>query len=157
MFKSWLKHALAFLGILIAAWLALAIWEGYKIERGRDAVQALADAMKQEQEENYQRAMADTYGGKTPQETLRMYIDAVEKGDYELASKYFVFEHQEKWRSELIEINRVNKIAEFVDPLREALESTGEYSYDKKQYFYDNPVGIDFILYPNGIWKILEI
>ena len=91
MFKSWLKHALAFLGILIVVLLALAIWEGYKIERQRDAVLGISDALKREQEENYRRAMTDTYGGKTPQETLRMYIDAVEKGDYELASKYFVF------------------------------------------------------------------
>ena len=31
----------------------------------------------------------DTYGGKTPQETLEMFIDALKKGDIELASKYF--------------------------------------------------------------------
>ena len=35
------------------------------------------------------KIVADTYGGKTPQETLDMFISAVEKGDYELASKYF--------------------------------------------------------------------
>jgi len=34
----------------------------------------------------------DTYGGKTPQETLDMFIDALKKGDIELASRYFAFE-----------------------------------------------------------------
>ena len=31
----------------------------------------------------------DVYGGKTPEETFDMYIDALKKGDLELASKYF--------------------------------------------------------------------
>ena len=46
---------------------------------------------------------ADTYGGKTPQETLDMFISAVEKGDYELASKYFVVERQNKELEDLRE------------------------------------------------------
>ncbi|MFH0806723.1 MAG: hypothetical protein V1885_03310 [Candidatus Brennerbacteria bacterium] len=32
---------------------------------------------------------ADTYGGATPQETLDLFVDALRKGDIELASKYF--------------------------------------------------------------------
>ena len=31
----------------------------------------------------------DSYGGKTPEETLTMYIDALKAGDIELASKYY--------------------------------------------------------------------
>ncbi len=43
-----------------------------------------------EQEAKYVAAMtADTYGGKTPQETLDLFVDALRKGDVELASKYF--------------------------------------------------------------------
>ena len=32
----------------------------------------------------------DTYGGKTPEETYDMFLDALRKGDTTLASKYFV-------------------------------------------------------------------
>src|SRR6266403_2009295 len=32
----------------------------------------------------------DPYGGATPEETLKLFIDALEKKDYALASKYFV-------------------------------------------------------------------
>jgi len=32
----------------------------------------------------------DTYGGKTPEETLNLFIEALKKEDLELASKYFV-------------------------------------------------------------------
>ena len=40
----------------------------------------------------------DKYGGVTPEETFNMFIVALEKGDVELASKYFVLNKQEQWR-----------------------------------------------------------
>ncbi len=41
-------------------------------------------------QEEYESAMrADTYGGKTPEETIELLISALEKDDIELASKYF--------------------------------------------------------------------
>ena len=43
----------------------------------------------------------DTYGGKTPEETYDMFLDALRKGDTELASKYFVVDDQEKWAKTL--------------------------------------------------------
>ncbi len=36
----------------------------------------------------------DTYGGKTPEETIKLFVDALKAGDIELASKYFVVEKQ---------------------------------------------------------------
>src|SRR3989344_5009646 len=48
-------------------------------------------------EELRDKYMADTYGGNTPEETLQLFIDALKKGDTELASKYFVLDKQEEW------------------------------------------------------------
>jgi hypothetical protein len=101
--------------------------------------------------------MADTYGGKTPQETLRLYIEAVEKGDYELASKYFIGDKQVEWQKRIKNLLAVDKRDQFLDPLRQALVSDGVYSMDKRKFFFNEPVSIDFQLYPNGIWKIVEI
>src|SRR3989338_1604135 len=36
----------------------------------------------------------DTYGGKTPEETWAMFLDALKKGDIDLASKYFAVDEQ---------------------------------------------------------------
>lgn len=36
----------------------------------------------------------DTYGGATPEETLKLFVAALEKKDYTLASKYFIPEKQ---------------------------------------------------------------
>jgi len=43
----------------------------------------------------------DTYGGNTPEETIQLFIDALKKGDIDLAAKYFVIDKQEEWRSSL--------------------------------------------------------
>lgn len=43
----------------------------------------------------------DTYGGATPEETLKLYIEALEKGDFELASKYWVFEKQSEFKTKV--------------------------------------------------------
>src|SRR3990167_10004055 len=52
-------------------------------------------------EELRDKYMADTYGGSTPEETLQLFIDALKKGDTELASKYFVLDKQGKQAAEL--------------------------------------------------------
>lgn len=47
----------------------------------------------QELKEQYEN---DIYGGATPEETLSLFIGALEAGDVELASKYFVIDEQEQ-------------------------------------------------------------
>ncbi len=43
----------------------------------------------------YNRMLRDDhYGGKTPEDTLKLFVDALKKKDYSLASKYYV---PEKW------------------------------------------------------------
>ena len=103
------------------------------------------------------RAAADTVGGKTPEETLRMFIDAVEKKDYKMASKYFVIAKQEKWINELINTDHAGGIESLLSTIKESLKNKGEFSYDGQSYAIYKPVLIDFIKYPKGNWKIVEI
>lgn len=151
---SYWKFIGAFLAIIV---LALAALAASRIYGARQAVQNAAEALRKSAADDYRRALADTYGGKTPQETLQMYTDAVEKGDYVLASKYFVVAEQEKWAKELVDIAHSNKIDSFLSPIRQAQESSGEYSSIGDTFAIHNPVLISFIKYPSGIWKIIEI
>ncbi len=64
-------------------------WMGYKSEKKTEEFQLALSKPYRE----------DTYGGKTPEETWGMFLDALKKGDVELASKYFVPEKQEEWLS----------------------------------------------------------
>ena len=62
----------------------------------------------------------DKYGGKTPEETYDMFLDALRKEDIVLASKYFVVSKQDDWLKTLEEYEKNNLLANFV----EELEST---------------------------------
>lgn len=59
-------------------------------------------------EDQYVEAMtADTYGGKTPQETLDLFIAALKKEDVDLAVKYFMYDDhlsKDKWVNNLNEL-----------------------------------------------------
>jgi len=119
-------------------------------------VRRMAEAINQAVQDDYNAKMADTYGGKTPQETLQLYIAAVEKGDYELASKYFVIEGQ-KGELESLESSPSENIKNVLVLLKQDLASQGGYSNTGNSYGIRDPLYVGFQLYPNGTWKIEEI
>ena len=68
------------------------VWQKYFSPETKEN-QRLEEQYKkyQEFETGYKKAMAeDIYGGKTPQETLDLFVAALEQGNLELASKYFM-------------------------------------------------------------------
>lgn len=91
--SSYFKFVGAFAGIIAVAVGAYFIWNTFfKYDINEVYKKAEAD---------YVAAMtADTYGGKTPQETLDLFVAALRSGDVELASKYFLLDEnasREKW------------------------------------------------------------
>lgn len=111
----------------------------------------------QEAKWEYNRAAKDTLGGKTPQETLQMYIDAIEKKDYKLASKYFIIGNQSAELKSWENPDRVN-IENVIKLLRQDLSQAGLPNLgDKRVYYIHKPLFIEFMQYPSGNWKIVEI
>lgn len=157
--SAYWKFVRRFLGIILvslAIVLAVGFFAMWQREKG---VENLARSLEEIQRKQYERAMADIYGGKTPQETLRLYIEAVEAGDYELASRYFVEENRTK---ELESSNRMteNAIQNYTKLLSDALnriDIVGNYDSDKKYFSIYKPILVRMTLYPNGTWKIVEI
>ena len=98
----------------------------------------------------------DTFGGATPYETLNLYISAIEKGDFALASKYFVIEKQEEELNKL-RTSPSENVANVNNLLKQAYKEEGSYSPDRRAFTIDVPILVDFWLYPKGIWKITEI
>lgn len=113
---------------------------------------------------------ADTYGSSTPEGTLALFIEALKKGDAELASKYFVPESQTKERIEM-QRSLLNDKDSFSDLI-------SFYGTTKKSVsYYDNGTGVKNIAevhfpsknsgYPyffrfylnsiNNIWKLESI
>lgn len=60
---------------------------------------------------------ADNYGGKTPEETLDLYIQALKAGDIELASKYYE-----------ISLDNMELQGKELDNLREEIQNDGDLS-----------------------------
>ena len=88
--KPWVIISIL-VGIVLVWWVGSAAysgWNSYKWQKKTDAFQAALSKPYRE----------DTYGGKTPKETWGMFLDALKKGDVELASKYFVVEKQAEWK-----------------------------------------------------------
>ena len=125
------RRVFLLIALMVGAIFLVGVWEESSLRFGQWQVQNFANDLKKAQDDDYRRAMADTYGGKTPQETLRMYIDAVEKGDYEMASRYFVLSKQETELESLQSSPRKN-VENIVKLLKESVQSPGGYSFDKR-------------------------
>ena len=102
----------------------------------------------------------DTYGGKTPEETLDMFIEALKAGDTDLASKYFVIDKQKQIREELA-IGKENGVLELLVGDLEKEKSKHCYEYDNScefTTFDENDVSeFSFMLIFNKetkVWKI---
>lgn len=149
-----------FAGIII---LGLGYFYGLPIIKqkiGEWEVKNLAEALKKAEEDDYKLALADTYGGKTPQETLNMFIEAVEKGDYELASKYMIIPKQEEEFKNLSHPETQKNLKSFLDILKQAKFDNFSSSSDDQSFFseikFDSgpSMYIKFWRYPSGNWKI---
>lgn len=154
--KKFLMVAGGIVAVLVVVGYGYPAYKGWS---GRRGVENLANALKQAEKEDYKLALADTHGGKTPQETLDMFIKAVEEGDYELASKYFIIAKQEEWENGLIKTKEANKIEFLLEKIKETKTNihNGRYSEERDWFRVDEPISIEFMLYPSGNWKIIEI
>ena len=158
--KARVKYAKILVGTAAVIALVLVAFAGlgmFKQWRMRKGVENFAETLKRLEQEDYRRAMADTYGGKKPPETLQMYIAAVEKGDYELASKYFIGEKQEKELAKLQESKQKNNIDFLLSYLIQTKAMQGYFSTNREIYTIEKPIFVEFKLYSNGIWKLMEI
>ncbi|MDO8516387.1 MAG: hypothetical protein Q7S28_03995 [bacterium] len=104
----------------------------------------------------YKGAMADTAGGKTPEETFQMYLDAIEAGDYVLANTYVMEAGREDDLNHLKRLQEKDAVESYVRLLWR-FEPDGEITGDT--FHMKAPAGEEnylmyFVRYPNGIWKI---
>jgi hypothetical protein len=156
---SYVKFAAQFIFILLVAtgsYIGLKSWQIYQ---GQREVADIQHRIEQILAERDAAMRADTVGGVTPQETLQMYIDAVEKGDYTLASKYFVHESQDEELDSLAHMSEENR-DEVVRLLKRDIiniPTLGSYNEEKDGFVIRKPLLVDFRKYPSGVWKIIEI
>ena len=124
--ESYKNFAIKFLIIVLAVAGGYWVWNGFFSETGK-ARRLVAEQTRayEAKERAYIEAMtADTYGGKTPQETLDLFASALEKGDIELASKYFLLDEnlsREKWVTRLNDIKNRKLLTAMISDLQRAV------------------------------------
>ncbi len=130
---------------------------------------------REEREKDFIAAMkADVYGGKTPEETLKLFIEALKAGDVELASKYFYLETdsqdpnyltRKKWEDYLYDLKSKNLLQIMAEDIeRDAKPLTSEVNENKIFRFglfnEDGTVGVSIDLKFNPysrVWKIKSL
>ncbi len=105
----------------------------------------------------------DTIGGKTPEETWKSYLDAINNGDLELASKHWVEKERQSILTELQDLQEKNQLEEFFKdfPPFESWEFIKDDYWngiERARFYYkfqseDYPVKFELNPY-SKIWKI---
>lgn len=114
-----------FLGIIIVFWIGLSIYSNYLdpnakyIKEANDNYKKIETAKSQ-----YEETMKnDIHGGKTPEETLALFTNALEERNADLASKYFIETNDMKisdWKEGIEKATRENKIDEIISGIENA-------------------------------------
>ena len=162
--KYW-KFVAGFLGIIIIAFGGFFVWEKYFSPQAKINRETQKNYEKYlEWQKNYEKAMReDTYGGKTPEETLQMFIEALKKEDIELASKYFMLRDDgsvdPKWKEALKKTKEAGKLSEVIDLLSKAKPAgsvmEGYFGFEIRNT--KNEIVSDINMRLNkysGVWKI---
>lgn len=87
------KEISKYIGVVVIAFLILYL--GYVV--GWEAKHYLDNWKMLRKVETFNNAIIqmfknDTYGGKTPEETYNLFVDALKKQDVDLAVKYFILD-----------------------------------------------------------------
>ena len=153
--KTSLKFAAGFALIIVLAFGSI-YYLNYYNSPEQKAMRYYADLEKQYAE--------DTYGGKTPEETLQLFIDALKAGDIELASKYFVVEKQKEQREFLKKVDVAGNLGLLLDELSKTSYSKRDFNGLGESFIFtfrnekDNTtINVDVGKLQNGTWKILDM
>ena len=109
------------LGLTFVIVFGVLIWVGNNTEKLNEKIrdwqsQKYEQALQKYIDEMRARYAADTDGGKTLEETIDLFINALKAGDIEKASKYYVLEKQEE------ELNFLRKISMENGNVQQSLE-----------------------------------
>ena len=154
------------IALIVIAVLLIQYFEPEAVERreGRKNTEEFVELY-----EGWQKQLSeDTYGGKTPQETLDMFIEALRNDDLELASKYFAPEMDEENPEKMtlqghLEYLRGMKEKGFIQRMADDLENfDDEHKFAEGIHLFnyrndDGTTSIQIVTHFNeesGVWKI---
>ena len=121
------KFITALLAVVFVVFASFWLWTKYFSGAARQNRLAQVNYEKYlDWQTKYEKAMAeDIYGGKTPEETLRLFIDALKSEDVELASRYFARKNDgsidEEWFNQIDKIKNEGRLGEIISAISRAV------------------------------------
>lgn len=101
------------------------------------------------------------FGGQTPQETLGLFIKALEKDDLILAAKYFIPENREIVSEDLERLNNTNLLSDLVKDLKNIksgkLSNETHYSFEIIDEVGQVVAALELTKNQKGLWKIISL
>ena len=101
------------------------------------------------------------FGGKTPQETISLFVSALEKNNLVLAVKYFVPEAREKESEDLTKLKDANILGDLMTDLKNLKNGKAA---DKAHYLFKvfDETGVaaaevELVKNKSGFWKLLAL
>lgn len=153
--KNFLRAAVIFVLILGLGWLGLWVLgrPGTSVEiKNPEAVSTEIEGASD---------IFTGYGGKTPTETIKLLVAALEKNDLTLASKYFVPEIREVESEDLNKLSGANLLADLISSLKNLgdgrLLNSSHYRYEVRDETGQPVAEIDLIKNKAGLWKISSL
>ena len=144
--------------VVVAGWAVYYFWLGASVPQ--DYQQGMSFI------ENYEKLMReDIYGGKTPEETLKLFVEALKKEDVELASKYFMLDDEgsrERWVERLGELKEKKLLEQMAEDIEKKAKPDLESRLYESDFNFvvlkeDGSIGAEINMELNkfsGLWKI---
>lgn len=171
--RRYWKFAVVFLAIIVVFGGGLFVWGRYFSPEAKSLRETEKSYQKYlDWEKEFERLMReDTYGGKTPEETLTMFVDALKKGDVELASKYFAYEtggpdafNRKKWLEALSTAKQEGGLTNLTETLKQVrpVGYSDSYTWYKKSFSFESlddkgvvKVFVELVFnHLSSVWKI---
>jgi len=158
--------------IFIIAMIGIAVFEKYfSPEAKQNEQERLMEQQTLQRVQELETALRnDTVGGKTPEETLALFLDALKNNDIELAGQYFALNTNEQspyyltrqeWIDGLNQTQKEGKIQSIIETLKKMQPSTNkDWGADQFVYVVLNGNGLaQYSLFLklnkySNVWKI---
>lgn len=154
--KSFIRSALVLVLILSSGFLGLWFLGGEKIDIKNQGTSQINTELDKKLSDKF-----GELGGKTPQETLKMLINALLKNDLDLAVKYFIPENRKTVSEDLSRLENINLLEDLIKDLKNI--TLGKFKNENLYRFEildeDGQISAELELIKNreGFWKIVSL
>lgn len=154
--KDIIRSVIVLILILSFGFLGLWFLGGEKINIKNQGTSQIKTAIDEEINDKYEKL-----GGKTPQETLKMLITALEKNDLTLATQYFIPENRETVSEDLSRLDNTNLLSDLVKDLKNIksgkLKNENYYYFEILDEISSDSSELEFVKNKKGFWKIISL